>query len=894
MSLTPRCACKQLPTLEEWYEDMHSRPVIIQTRKDKRLDNDEWIAGSVDGLNPVLKQDLELIGADSQFTAYGFRHMGIAEAGQAGANRVEIAVGAGQSLGAQTLNYDQYASPFANPSRPFLTPFTLPPVPRNSTSKEWILLGGGYRPDRPQQMAPYPRAVHTYVMKEDWTLVDMLIEKWRPDILQLEKKADANHEKAGERIRAWLLWVRHCLLSWVISCCMRPWTCDMRIDADASIKRHLLADVFAHHLEPIVGSDALSELEEFVRGLEDRYIALGDDAELDENGLKTVQTAAATHAAVAAIPRQVAEHMQPRLDEKASVAALTDETELRLDQGYYQGLLEDEQREFTYDLLPHQSPVGTQLLRDARLAHTARKEEVSRSYGGGMLKWISPPHAEPRADPRAGLRLRNPAPPAPSPSATEAPTPTVSPLPLEAPRHAASSSTLALALPFASPSTSTSAPPTAFSSTAIVASALPAVASSSTDILPSARPAASTAIVASASAESQEDRAKHAESLHSICTGVKSVPQMALLYTQHVMPLELGPLRKGRVEWRGSHAIGETMQGKWTDLLTKTYSPPLGQVMKYVDEGLDFDCAVDKVEAERGKRDFTGSKGFIAQAKLSKVDMSRAFAERFAKAAATSVRAAAVVPAEPPPAATVAPLVANAEAGVRRYLGIDPGLKCGWALLQVNAAGVLLSVDVGVLKVKRTSCIGTRMADLRRQLEPLFTPPPQHAFSEDFFAHPEHASGIAVTYALRGVVVEEFVKRSIPYESYKPQSWKLTSAGHGRAGKIAIKSALENYFGHAFPTKLPVGGAEEDFEDHASDATGIALCGVHKLHPELQIASTFRLSAPGQVTSLSRKRGRDSPEPPEIDMDTAASVVAAAAAAATEKMSPRKSQQVDD
>ena len=88
-----------LPSLDDWLSDkMHSRPLIRQQTGG---------GANVTAFNRFLKQDIALVGADERFTAYCFRSMGIAEAGEdPKMHRDNIAHGHGHSTGSHASNYD--------------------------------------------------------------------------------------------------------------------------------------------------------------------------------------------------------------------------------------------------------------------------------------------------------------------------------------------------------------------------------------------------------------------------------------------------------------------------------------------------------------------------------------------------------------------------------------------------------------------------------------------------------------------------------------------------------------------------------------------------------------------------------------------------------------------
>ena len=72
----------ELPTMASWLsEAMHRRPLLRQQTGS---------GATVTEFNKSLKQDLELIGADTNFTFHCIRDMRIAEAGESGNSQVRL------------------------------------------------------------------------------------------------------------------------------------------------------------------------------------------------------------------------------------------------------------------------------------------------------------------------------------------------------------------------------------------------------------------------------------------------------------------------------------------------------------------------------------------------------------------------------------------------------------------------------------------------------------------------------------------------------------------------------------------------------------------------------------------------------------------------------------
>jgi len=227
-----------------------------------------------------------------------------------------------------------------------------------------------------------------------------------------------------------------------------------------------------------------------------------------------------------------------------------------------------------------------------------------------------------------------------------------------------------------------------------------------------------------------------------------------------------------------------------------------------------------------------------------------------------------------------APLaVPVAENATTRYLALDPSLSCGFAIIQLNAASQILSVDVGVLEVdKAITSDGPRCVNLQEQLRPLLTPPPDHAFIEPFFGHGRQ--GDAISFKLRAAIEIELAVHQVELTEVVPQTWKKEVSGNGKADKAAVKAALEKTLGIAFPSHLFIRGRWLKFRDDASDATGIGFWGVIQRGP-LAFASSLRVSAPGLPKPRSGKSLNVAAPTPDASASAPASAPASASASAS-------------
>ena len=164
-----------LPTIDSWKSDaMHTRPLI------RKLTGG---AATVTEYNATLRQDLKLIGANTEFTFHCIRDQRGAEAGERGDDQADIYAGMGHAYGSHTKNY-------------------------RATNASWVLGGAGYGRD-PEEMAAHVKALYQELDGGSVDkIVTMLYQQWRPELLELEKTAATMEGVAGERMTTWLHMVR--------------------------------------------------------------------------------------------------------------------------------------------------------------------------------------------------------------------------------------------------------------------------------------------------------------------------------------------------------------------------------------------------------------------------------------------------------------------------------------------------------------------------------------------------------------------------------------------------------------------------------------------------------------------------------------------------------------
>lgn len=351
----------------------------------------------------------------------------------------------------------------------------------------------------------------------------------------------------------------------------------------------------------------------------------------------------------------------------------------------------------------------------------------------------------------------------------------------------------------------------------------------------------------------EADRHKSLQALLDTCGlhgfSTSGVRALAKHYLRKIAPLERLPAKRG-YSYRGQRYAGKPLQDAWTDLLSKEIEPLLCGVVEYMDnEKVSFWAACDAIEE---KRQDVGDFGKLIKQELSKFkgkeEARKPYIQRLLDAElASKVLDELVTPiveeetetvsevTEETEDAVVVPLVMvpTPEGAVTRILSLDPALCCGWAVVQLDESGEILSNNVGVFEVdKSLTSDGARCNNLKQQLRPLLTPQPDHAFIEPFFAHGRQ--GDPISFKLRGAIETELDDASIASTEVTPQSWKASIAGSGvcttadkvakasaeasgasessvkaavsLAEKVAVMDAIQRTSGFSFPDKLFVNG----------------------------------------------------------------------------------------
>ena len=333
------------------------------------------------------------------------------------------------------------------------------------------------------------------------------------------------------------------------------------------------------------------------------------------------------------------------------------------------------------------------------------------------------------------------------------------------------------------------------------------------------------------------------------------VPHILRIWRAVIQPQE----QKGN-GWRSAEKLGEKESHKLEQSLSAYHYPILRAVMqRYPDDGMSLDDAVADVEELRGSTDLSK---FATSLPKHDADAKRRYKTALLALTPSPPSRSSPQPApksfdlppltDHPPSAAIPECAIPTIDGAIRYLGFDPSLSCGWAILQVRE-GVVVSVAVGAIQVDGAD-VGARCNDLKRAIQPLLIPAPAYVLVESFHGHGRAVD--AISYHLRSVIAMETNSSGISLTELAPQSWKSAiGVSGGEADKAVIKTKLESTFNANFPAKIPnvSSGRAIKFKTDASDAAGIALAGAMQQHASISFAPQLAISAP----AIGEKRGSE-------------------------------------
>ena len=95
--------------------------------------------------------------------------------------------------------------------------------------------------------------------------MDLLLEKFCPDMKALQQRVVHEAEGVAPKVRAYITVVRFCVISFIVSCAARPRDGSGQIVKDALPMRHLISDELLDFMQVVFGTDDFAALEATVR-----------------------------------------------------------------------------------------------------------------------------------------------------------------------------------------------------------------------------------------------------------------------------------------------------------------------------------------------------------------------------------------------------------------------------------------------------------------------------------------------------------------------------------------------------------------------------------------------------------------------------------------------------
>jgi crossover junction endodeoxyribonuclease RuvC len=178
--------------------------------------------------------------------------------------------------------------------------------------------------------------------------------------------------------------------------------------------------------------------------------------------------------------------------------------------------------------------------------------------------------------------------------------------------------------------------------------------------------------------------------------------------------------------------------------------------------------------------------------------------------------------------------------GIRRILGIDPGLqRTGYGIIEIRASH-LTYIDAGVLRIPAGELPGRLLAILDGLDEVIARNAPTEAAIEKVFMNVNGQSTLLLGQA-RGAAICAAVRVGLPVHEYSAQHVKQASTGYGAAEKGQVQKMVQRLLG------LPKAPAAD-----AADALACAICHAHAGARLLLLAKSAAGDAP---STGARRRG---------------------------------------
>lgn len=157
------------------------------------------------------------------------------------------------------------------------------------------------------------------------------------------------------------------------------------------------------------------------------------------------------------------------------------------------------------------------------------------------------------------------------------------------------------------------------------------------------------------------------------------------------------------------------------------------------------------------------------------------------------------------------------ESGVRRIIGVDPGLaSTGWGVVELQGQRIVhiahgsIETEAQLPRPERLYIIYTQF----KKILDLYNP--DEAAIETLYFAKNVTSALPVAEA-RGVISMALAERGLPVREFTPMAIKQAVVGRGSAAKAQVQELV----------RLILGLEGIPKPDHAADALGAALCSAH-------------------------------------------------------------------
>ncbi len=154
-----------------------------------------------------------------------------------------------------------------------------------------------------------------------------------------------------------------------------------------------------------------------------------------------------------------------------------------------------------------------------------------------------------------------------------------------------------------------------------------------------------------------------------------------------------------------------------------------------------------------------------------------------------------------------------------RILGIDPGSqRCGYGVIERDAAGRVTYVECGVLEPPAHAPLAARLAEIGLGLRELIEELAPHAVAVEGVFHGKNARSALQLGQSRGVALMAAGEARLEVFEYAPATVKRSVAGNGAATKLQVSAMVRSLCRLSRAPKLD-----------ASDALAVAICHAFRM-----------------------------------------------------------------